>query len=129
METLRLQDSPPVTAPDGSTVLPLLSVSTGSTAHCTLPADGVSLAVRHRVIQEIWFFLEGVGEMWRRDPASGQELIVACEPGLCLTIPEGVEFQFRNTGDSPLVFLCCTMPPWPGEHVATIVPGKWEPRL
>jgi mannose-6-phosphate isomerase-like protein (cupin superfamily) len=129
VETLRLQDSLPVTAPDGCTVIPLLSVAGGSLAHCTLAPGGVSYAVRHQVIEEIWHFISGRGELWRRDPAAGREEVVTCEPGLTITIPEGVEFQFRNTGAEPLIFLCCTMPPWPGEHVATVVQGKWEPRL
>ena len=128
METLRTLDSPAVTAPDGCVVHPLLNVATGSAAHCTLAPGGVSHAVRHAVIQEIWYFIGGQGELWRRGDA-GREEIVACEPGVCATIPEGVEFQFRNTGAEPLVFLCFTMPPWPGDHVASVVPGKWEPTV
>jgi hypothetical protein len=37
---------------------------------------------------------------------------VAVSRGVCLTIPAGTVFQFRNTGREPLVFLCITMPPW-----------------
>ncbi len=129
METLRLADTPIVTAPDGSAVRPLLSYPGGSLAHCTLAPGAVSAAVRHELIQEIWYFVAGNGEVWRRDPATGREEAVRAEPGVSLTIPEGVEFQFRNTGAAPLVFLCFTMPAWPGEQVAAIVPGRWEPNL
>ncbi len=129
METLRLDETTPVIAPDGCTVLPLLSFPSGSLAHCTLAPGGVSAAVRHEVVQEIWHFTAGTGEVWRRSPHTGQEPIVTVEPGVSLTIPEGVEFQFRNTGSEPLVFLCFTMPAWPGEHVASVVTGRWEPRL
>jgi mannose-6-phosphate isomerase-like protein (cupin superfamily) len=128
VETLRAQDSPSVTAPDGCLVHPLLSVATGSAAHCTLAPGGVSRAVRHTVIQEIWYFVSGQGELWRKDGA-GAEALVACEAGVCVTIPEGVAFQFRNTGTDPLVFLCFTMPPWPGDHAASVVSGKWEPTI
>jgi mannose-6-phosphate isomerase-like protein (cupin superfamily) len=127
METLRLDDALSVTAPDGSLVRPLLATGGGSVAYCTLGPGRVSFAVRHTVIEEIWVYLAGHGEMWRRDPRTDEEAIVACAPGLSITIPEGVEFQFRNTGDEPLVFLCFTMPPWPGEQVATVVSGKWKP--
>ncbi len=129
METLRLAEAQAVTAPDGSTVLPLLSYPSGSLAHCTLAPGAVSAAVRHEVIQEIWHFIAGSGEVWRREPATGREEIAIAEPGVTLTIPEGVEFQFRNTGAEPMVFLCFTMPAWPGEHVASVVPGRWEPKL
>ncbi len=129
METLRLEEAVVVTAPDGCMVLPLLSYPSGSLAHCTLALGGVWAAVRHRVIQEIWYFISGSGDVWRCEPASGEEQFVAVAPGVTLTIPEGVEFQFRNTGADALVFLCFTMPAWPGEEVATVVPGKWEPRL
>jgi mannose-6-phosphate isomerase-like protein (cupin superfamily) len=127
VETLRLEEASVVTAPDGSTVLPLLSYPSGSLAHCTLPAGGVSAAVRHRVVQEIWHVTGGSGEVWRRDPSSGQEVLEAVGPGVTLTIPEGIVFQFRTVGSEPLVFLCFTMPAWPGEHVAEVVTGKWQP--
>ena len=129
MDSLRLEEIAAVTAPDGCTVLPLLSYPNGSVAHCTLAPGGVSAAVRHRVIPESWYFVSGNGEVWRRDPTSGNEHVDSASPGLSLTIPEAVEFQFRNTGTDPLVFLCFTMPAWPGEQVATVVPGRWEPRL
>jgi len=128
LESLNLSDSAQVTAPDGCMVRPLLSVDTGSLAHCTLPPGKTSYAVRHTVIHEIWYFIAGLGEMWRKAPDSGQESVESCVPGVCVTIAEGVSFQFRNTGSEPLVFLCCTMPPWPGDHVASVVEGKWEPR-
>ncbi len=127
MDTLRLDSAVTVVAPDGCTVRPLLALGGGSLAHCTLEPGRVSYAVRHQVVEEIWYFVSGRGELWRREPISGREVIDACEPGLCITIPKVVEFQFRNTGEVPLEFLCHTMPPWPGEHVATVVEGKWQP--
>jgi mannose-6-phosphate isomerase-like protein (cupin superfamily) len=129
LETLRIEDAATVVAPDGSHVLPLLQVERGSVAHCALPPGCVSQAVCHRLIDEIWYFLSGHGEMWRRDPTSGLESVEPCGPGLSLTIREGVSFQFRTTGAEPLAFLCFTMPAWPGEQVATVVAGHWQPRL
>ncbi len=55
-----------VTAPDGSEIRLLLETPRGGLSHCTLPPGAVSLAVRHRTIEEIWYFLGGAGEVWRR---------------------------------------------------------------
>ncbi|TXT39002.1 MAG: hypothetical protein FD138_208, partial [Planctomycetota bacterium] len=67
----------------------------------------------------------GRGEMWRKQ--ADREEIVRIEPGVCLTIPLKTHFQFRSADDVPLTAVAITMPPWPGEDEATIVPGKWEP--
>ena len=56
---------------------------------------------------------------------TGREEIVALEPGVCLTIPQGVHFQFRALGDDPLRALGVTMPPWPGTDEAIVVTGPW----
>src|SRR3954454_11604277 len=129
MQTRRLEEATPVTAPDGCTVLPLVEVDTGSAIHCVLGPGKTSLAVRHTVIREIWYFIRGRGEIWSLDPASGEERIDDALPGLCVSIPDGASFQFRNLGDEALEFLCVPMPPWPGDHVATVVAGKWEPSV
>jgi mannose-6-phosphate isomerase-like protein (cupin superfamily) len=63
--TLGLSAAPVVVAPDGSDVRPLLQLSGGSLAHFELPPGRTSVAVVHRSVEEIWFFLGGHGEMWR----------------------------------------------------------------
>ena len=45
--------------------------------------------------------------------------------GVCLTIPPGTSFQFRNTGWEPLCFIITTMPPWPGPEEAVRVTDHW----
>ena len=112
-KTKYLPAQPTVTAPDGSHVRELLSLPPGSAAHFELPPGAVSRAGRHRTVDEIWFILTGRGEMWRRDGSF--EEVVALQPGLCLTIPVGVSFQFRTTGNSPLSAVAVTMPPWPAD--------------
>lgn len=112
-------------APDGSEVRLLLRLAGGSMAHFRLPPGEVSTAVRHRRVEEIWFFLEGRGEMWRKQ--GGREEIFPVEPGFCLTIPQGTEFQFRTLGESPLSAVAVTMPPWSGDDEAEVVPGRWIP--
>ena len=84
-----------------------------------------SKAVAHRTVEEIWFFLAGHGQMWRRQ--NDREEIVAVESGVCLTIPLGTHFQFRALGDEPLAAIAVTMPPWPGGDEAYPVEGRWVP--
>lgn len=96
-------------------------------AHFELGPGETSTAVTHRTVEEIWLFLSGRGEMWRRQQE--YEEIVSVEPGVCITIPLGTHFQFRSFGYEPLGAVGVTMPPWPGEHEATEVPGKWQPTV
>src|ERR1700761_7129958 len=111
-----------VLAPDGSEVRVLLSLAGGSMAHFRLPAGQVSQAVRHRTVEEIWYILSGSGAMWQSDGA-----VVDLRPGLCLTIPTGIAFQFRATGNDALAAVAVTMPPWPGDEEAEFVAGFWPP--
>jgi mannose-6-phosphate isomerase-like protein (cupin superfamily) len=125
--TMRLPVWRGAVAPDGSDVRVLLGLKGGGMAHFELPPGQTSSAVTHRTVEEIWFFLSGRGEMWRK--REGQEEIVPVEPGVCLTIPLGTHFQFRSFGYEALAALGVTMPPWPGEGEAVVVQGKWEPTV
>jgi mannose-6-phosphate isomerase-like protein (cupin superfamily) len=114
-------------ATDGCDVRVLLGLGGGTMAHFELPPGQTSTAVTHRTVEEIWFFISGRGEMWRRQ--GGREEIVAVESGVCLTIPLGTHFQLRSFGDRTLVAVAVTMPPWPGDGEASAVQGKWEPTV
>ncbi len=96
-------------------------------AHFQLPPGHTSSAVTHRTVEEIWYFLSGRGEMWLKQ--EGREEIVPLESGVCLTIPLGTHFQFRSLGDQALAAVSITMPPWPGDGEAVVVPGTWEPTV
>jgi len=111
-------------APDKSEIRPLLSMKGGGLAHCTLPPHGISLAVEHRTIEEIWYFIQGHGQVWRKQ--GEREEVVDVGPGTCVTIPTVTHFQFSNTGEDPLCFILATMPPWPGEHEAIRVQDHWK---
>jgi mannose-6-phosphate isomerase-like protein (cupin superfamily) len=124
--TMRLPREADAVAPDGSDVRVLLRLA-GGLAHFSLGPGHTSTAVTHRTVEEIWFFLSGRGEMWRQQ--AGQEAVVAVEPGVCLTIPLGTHFQFRTLGDEPLAAIGVTMPPWPGDGEAVLVPGRWVPTV
>jgi mannose-6-phosphate isomerase-like protein (cupin superfamily) len=120
-----LPDRPDAVAPDGSDVRLLLGLAGGGVAHFQLAPGEVSIAVAHRTIEEIWFFLGGRGEMWRR--LGDAERVDVVERGVCLTIPLGTKFQFRAFGSEPLAAIGVTMPPWPGDGEAYRVEGTWRP--
>ena len=123
--TARIPESPSEMAPDGSTVRVLLGLAGGGMAVFELPAGQTSTAVAHRTVDEIWLFLAGRGEIWRRRDTL--EEVTPVEPGVCVTIPVGTHFQFRALGTEPLRAVGVTMPPWPGTNEAVRVPGKWTP--
>lgn len=125
--TKRLPATRDVVAPDGSDVRVLLSLRGGSMAHVALAPGRTSRAVTHRTVEEIWFFLSGRGEMWRKQ--DDHEEVVPVERGVCVTIPLGTRFQFRACGEEPLTAIAITMPPWPGEGEAVIVAGPWPPTV
>jgi mannose-6-phosphate isomerase-like protein (cupin superfamily) len=126
-EIKRLPLTRDAVAPDGSDVRVLLQLARGSMAHFELAPRQTSAAVTHRSVEEIWFILSGRGEMWRRQ--GEHEAIVNLEAGVCLTIPQGTHFQFRALGETPLAAVGVTMPPWPGEGEAIVVPGPWTPSV
>jgi len=64
--TKRLPSKLDFRAPDGSNVRLLVSGRNGSMAHFELPPGQTSRAVAHRTVEEIWYFLAGRGEMWRK---------------------------------------------------------------
>jgi len=112
-------------APDNSEIRLLPSMNRGGICHCTLPAGKTSLATKHKTVEEIWYFLEGQGELWRKQDSNEETTKV--NPGLSITIPTGTQFQFRSTSNDALCFICVTMPPWPGPEEAVKVQGTWEP--
>ena len=124
MDTRKLPCEYTVLAPDGSEIRELVSVTGGSMVHCTLPRGGTSLAVTHRTVEEVWYFIKGQGQVWRQSETT--EFVVDVHPGVSLTIETGTCFQFRNTGDEDLCFIIVTMPSWPGEQEAVRVADYWE---
>ena len=110
-------------APDGSEIRLMSETSRGSMVHCTLMPGEVSAPVAHRTVEEVWYFIEGTGQVWRKH--GEEERVMDVGPGGSLSIPVGAHFQFRTTGDRPLRFVIVTMPPWPGDDEAFPVVGHW----
>ena len=88
-----------------------------------LPPGGVSRAIHHRTVEEVWYVLSGEAKVWRR--LGDDEQVITATAGTSLTIPVGTRFQFRTIGDEPFQFIMLTLPPWPGEDEAEFVPGNW----
>jgi mannose-6-phosphate isomerase-like protein (cupin superfamily) len=109
-------------APDGSEIRLLVGAAEAATraslCEVTLPAGEVSLPVRHRTVEEIWYVIEGTGDVWRAPPSGAALDPVRVRAGDALVIPVGWSFQFRAADSGPLRFLCFTSPPWPGPDEA-----------
>jgi mannose-6-phosphate isomerase-like protein (cupin superfamily) len=110
-------------APDGTEIRELVAFPSGDLWHATLPVGSVSLPVRHKNVNELWYVLDGAGELWRR--REGSEEVVELLPARAVSIPAGVSFQFRTTGGTPLQSLGVTMPRFPGAEEAEAVDGCW----
>lgn len=124
-DTKQTGHSPDAIAPDGSEVRILCRTERGSMAQFTLPPGVVSRAVAHHTVDEVWCFIAGHGQIWRR--LGGQQEVAEVGPGTSVSIPVGTHFQFRCDGDEALVAVGVTMPPWPGEDEAHAVEGCWPP--
>jgi mannose-6-phosphate isomerase-like protein (cupin superfamily) len=80
-----------------------------SLAEATVPAGGRTTAHYHLEAEELYFFTAGRGRL--RIGAQERDVV----PGDCAVIPPGAEHQLTNTGDVPLVLLCCCSPPYAHE--------------
>lgn len=113
------------TSPAGAEVRLLMNNDLGGMAHCTLKANTISNAVCHKTVSEFWHVLSGTGAIWRKD--SLDEKITPLEAGTSIDLPVGTEFQYRSD-QNDLVFICVTMPPWPGhDEVRYVSQGAWTP--
>jgi mannose-6-phosphate isomerase-like protein (cupin superfamily) len=109
MHLRRLQDQPPFTTKDGSTIRSILDLSNApvqnqSLAEATLPAGGSTQRHFHKVSEEFYFVLEGSGQM----EVDGEEREIG--PGDAVLIPPGAWHSLRSL--SGMRFLCCCSPPY-----------------
>ncbi|MBO0687483.1 MAG: cupin domain-containing protein [Candidatus Dormibacteraeota bacterium] len=117
-----MADTPDTVAPDGSDIYLLVTdARQASMVEVRLAAGRTTKPVRHRTVEEIWYFLAGEGKVWRQTP-QGYPEITDVHPGTVLRIPTGWAFQFQAGPSEELRFLCYTSPPWPGDEEAEPVP-------
>ena len=92
------------TTKDGSTIRELHHTDEQSLAEATLAPDQATERHYHARTEEIYFLLEGEGEM----EVDGDRRRVG--PGDAVLIPAGAWHQIR--AGTPLRFLCCCAPPY-----------------
>ena len=125
MQTRAFPATPEGRSPAGAEIRYLMGGETGDMIHSTVPPGQVNRATVHATVSEFWHVLSGEGRIWRRD-ATAEETSVL-QHGVTIDIPVGTAFQYRCDGVDPLQFICVTMPPWRGDHEATIIDGPWKP--
>jgi mannose-6-phosphate isomerase-like protein (cupin superfamily) len=112
MKIQNLEQQPPFTTKDGSTIRSILDstnapVANQSLAEARVPAGGQTQRHYHRLSEEIYFILEGRGEM----EIDGEHRTVG--PGDGILIPPGAWHSIVATEE--LRFLCCCAPPYSHE--------------
>jgi len=123
-----------IIAPDGAEIRLIAGAPERATraglCEATLQAGQTSRPVRHRTVEEIWLFTAGEGSVWRCPPDADPKAVepAPVKAGDALVIPTGWSFQFQASPAGPLIFLCYTTPPWPGDHEAEPAPyGRLGP--
>src|SRR6478752_621995 len=114
MELANIAAAEAFTTKDGSTIREVagrvaLPAAHQSLAEATLPVGSATTAHFHHVAEELYFFTAGRGRL----RIGAEERDVA--PGDCAVIPPGAEHKLTNTGDEPLVLLCCCSPAYSHE--------------
>jgi mannose-6-phosphate isomerase-like protein (cupin superfamily) len=122
MHLRKLDDLEPFTTLDGSTIREIAGVGQSgsaparqqSLAEATVPVGGRTIAHYHRTTEELYFFTAGRGRMTlgddERDVTAGD----------CVVIPPGAVHGLVNTGDVPLVLLCCCAPAYTHEDTVLV---------
>jgi len=103
---------------DGSEIRELLAhrnscILKQSLAEARLEPRGRTAAHFHRATEEIYYILEGAGEMRIGDESRD------VGPGDAIAIPPGMVHTIMNTGAVTLRFLCCCAPAY--EHDDTVL--------
>jgi mannose-6-phosphate isomerase-like protein (cupin superfamily) len=114
MHVGNLDEREPFTTLDGSTIREIagrvtLPSQKQSLAEATVPVGGATAAHYHPLAEELYFFTAGQGRLRIGDEERDIRV------GDCAVIPPGVEHKLTNTGDEPLVLLCCCSPPYTNE--------------
>jgi mannose-6-phosphate isomerase-like protein (cupin superfamily) len=119
MHLSKLEDLEPFTTLDGSTIREIVGPAwtparNQSLAEATVPVGARTIAHYHRVTEELYFFTAGRGRMIlgdsERDVAAGD----------CVVIPPGEVHALVNTGEEPLVLLCCCAPAYSHEDTVLV---------
>ena len=112
MTVQHLSAQTPFITKDGSTIRSILDrtnapVQNQSLAEARVPAGGSTERHHHKLAEELYFILEGAGEI----ELDGERRMVG--PGDAILIPPGAWHTIM--AKEPLRFLCCCAPPYAHE--------------
>ena len=115
----RYGEIPAYVTKDGSEIRELMHPAVQGNRHQSLaearvPAGASTLLHRHRLSEEIYHVTAGQGAMTLGDERFD------IGPGDTVCIPPGVAHRVENTGDEPLVILCCSSPPYAHEDTELV---------
>ena len=118
MDVKNLDDVAAFTTKDGSKIRELLAhrnsvIRNQSLAEARVPVGGSTLEHYHAKTEEIYFITRGRGRM----RIEGE--LAEVKAGDAIAIPPGKKHKLWNTGDEPLVLLCCCAPCY--EHADTFL--------
>ncbi len=118
MHIQNLTRVPAFTTKDGSEIRELLAhrnscIRNQSLAEARVAVGGVTAPHYHPRAEEIYYILRGAGSL--RIDEETRDVGV----GDAIAIPPGAVHTIRNTGDEPLIFLCCCAPGY--EHEDTVL--------
>lgn len=118
MDIVNIDSAPPFITKDGSEIRELLAhrnsaIRNQSLAEARLPPGAATTPHYHPRTEEIYYILEGLGQMH----IDGESRSVG--PGDAIAIPPGARHTIRNTGQAVLKFLCCCAPAY--EHADTVL--------
>ncbi len=121
VRTVRLEQRESFVPADGSSIRELAGIPSGnaanqSLAEATVPPGGETAEHYHRISEEIYLFVSGMGTM-RLDEAEAPVLA-----GDCVVIAPGAVHKLWNPGPEPLVLLCCCAPAY--SHEDTLLTGS-----
>ncbi len=118
MDIKNLAEVAPFTTKDGSEIRELLAhrnsvIRWQSLAEARLPVAGATQEHYHPKTEEIYYIMQGVGEI----RIEGE--VRAVRMGDAIAIPPGQKHKLWNTGAEELRLLCCCAPGY--EHDDTII--------
>ena len=118
MDIHNINQVPAFLTKDGSEIRELLahrnsSINNQSLAEARIAPGLATQPHYHPMTEEIYYILEGVGEI-----TIGDEMRTV-GPGDAIAIPPGSIHTIRNQGDQTLLFLCCCAPGY--EHQDTVL--------
>jgi len=118
MDIVNIRHVEPFTTKDGSEIRELLAhrnsaIRNQSLAEARLPPGAATEPHHHPRAEEIYYVLEGRGQMQIGDESR------PVGPGDAIAIPPGARHQITNIGQQTLRFLCCCAPGY--EHEDTVL--------